>query len=466
MQIQKRDDRLLEFDTERIINAIEKSMRETIDGVDRKLSKRIADTVKKEIGQSQRVVGVEEIQDLIEERLMASNRKDVAKKYILYRELRNQTRGNRPKYTLLDDDFISKYKHIEPPMTPLGQLVYYRTYSRYLPEENRREYWWETCRRAVEFNCRLVPNTTKQEAENLFDNMFNLRQFLSGRTLWSGYTETAEKNKSSQFNCAFVAIDSFDVYKEICYLLMLGVGVGFSVENKYISELPRVRGDIKVMHKPYTPVLKNMRKEITDYTISGHVLNINVGDSKLGWSSAIEHFLRAFYDNEFATIKTIIMNYDSVRPFGEKLKTFGGTASGHDALLIIIDKMTKVLKKDNSSTKYLKSIDAMDMANIIAEGIVVGGTRRSAQMCLYDSDDTEVMNAKSNLYVMDGKGVWTANQDILHRMMSNNSVAYYEKPSMEELKERFETIKKSAEGNFFNMEAALKRNVNASGTNP
>ena len=115
--------------------------------------------------------------------------------------------------------------------------------------------------------------------------------------------------------------------------------------------------------------------------------------------------------------------------------------------------------------KKLKPIDAMDIAGVLAEGIVVGGTRRSALMCLFDADDKEVMESKSRLYIQEN-GEWKANSEILHRMMSNNSVAYYKKPSFEELQKRFETIKLSAEGNFYNLEAARKRKPNAKGSNP
>jgi len=776
--VHKRDGRIVDFDFSRIVNVINKAMSETIDGVDEKLSKRIAESIKKEIVENDEIKTVEQIQDMIEEKLMGSNRKDVAKKYILFREFRNQNReenkDTESQYKLLDDEFISQYKHKPSPMTPLGEFVYYRTYSRWLPEQKRREYWWETCRRAVEFNCGLVDGVTKEEAQELFDNMFNLKQFLSGRSLWSGFTKASYANPASQFNCftgdteflskggirqfkdckdgelvsildgncgwseakvkhfdedeiveiklrrkgtkttkiikttknhiwfvrkfpkdthyieiktedlkigsilkmrtaycktkidmcpigiqhgivygdgnlekerdyclvklighkqellkyfyskdtwydktvdgtmvrqlpntwkklpdtsmnvqyikgflygllltdgrvgssiritqrteeevkyirglfemigmptsevtesvrtnsnygeyenpytfsifkeyiphdwndllketipekrdwiveeinyngdfektyciiesktnsftltsgihthncSFLVIDEFEAYKDICYLLMLGCGVGFSVEDKFVSQLPKVRGNVQLIHQPYRGLPKHKRKEVTDYTVISNVIEINVGDSKNAWSLAIDIFLKVFYDNDFQTIDNIIMNYDSVRPFGERLKTFGGQSSGHDALLKIIDKIHKVLTKNNKSYKKLKPIDAMDIANSIAEGIVVGGTRRSAQMCLFDSTDKEVMNAKSNLYTMDENGIWSANPDIVHRMMSNNSVTYYEKPNLDELRKRFETIRHSAEGNFFNMEAALKRNPNAKGTNP
>lgn len=92
--------------------------------------------------------------------------------------------------------------------------------------------------------------------------------------------------------------------------------------------------------------------------------------------------------------------------------------------------------------------------------------RRSAEMAFIDVDDDEMMNAKRDLYVQDSTGKWVANQDILHRMMSNNSVAYYKRPTLEELKKRFEIIRHSAEGNFYNMEAAAKRKSNIKVSNP
>lgn len=104
------------------------------------------------------------------------------------------------KNRLLSEKFLSKYPDFPEHMTEIGKFVYLRTYSRWLPEEQRRETWKETCTRAVEYNCSLA-KTSRQEAEELFDAMFNLKQALSGRTLWVGGTEVAEKYPLSNFNC-------------------------------------------------------------------------------------------------------------------------------------------------------------------------------------------------------------------------------------------------------------------------
>ena len=466
MQVQKRDGRVVDFDQKRIYNAIVKAMVETVGGADYMLASIISQAIEKKFSNKINVT-TDEIHDAVENALMDSPRKDAAKSYILYRDARKRQQDDEPKYKLLSKEFLSKYKHLENPMSELGSFVYYRTYSRYLPDKKRREYWWETVARAVDYNCSLQVSTTREEAEELFDNMFNLRQFLAGRTLWSGGTKTAYSNPISQYNCSGIALDNFDAYKDICYLLMLGVGVGFSAERKHVEKLPKVRSNVQIIHQSYEPFQdKKMRKESTEFNITGNVIEIIVGDSKLGWANVIDILIKVFYSIDFDYINFIVINYNSVRPHGEKLKTFGGTASGHEALKTILEKIVKVLLKENKSYKKLRPIEAMDIANIIAEGIVVGGVRRSAEMCFMDSDDDEIMNAKRDLYTQDSTGNWIVNSDILHRMMSNNSVAYYKRPTLDDLKRRFEIIRHSAEGNFYNMEAAAKRKSNIKISNP
>ena len=116
---------------------------------------------------------IETIQDAVEESLFEQDHFPTAKAYILYRVDKEKTRGRVEwKEGLLTREFLSPYKHAPNPMGELGSFVYSRTYSRYIPALNRREFWWETVRRAVEYNCSLAP-TTREEAEKA------LRQRLS-----------------------------------------------------------------------------------------------------------------------------------------------------------------------------------------------------------------------------------------------------------------------------------------------
>ncbi|MCD6435092.1 MAG: ribonucleoside-triphosphate reductase, adenosylcobalamin-dependent [Clostridiales bacterium] len=469
-KILKRDGNIVEFEKAKIVIAIENAMLETEAGVDTKVSNEIADKVKQILVQRNKEVQVDEIQDLVENELMSSTRKDAAKKYIIYRNEKDRTRNLRKKENrLLTDEFISKYKHISAPMNQLGNFVYYRTYSRWLKDEKRREHWWETVRRSVEYNASLVP-TTKDEAERLFDNIFNLRQFLSGRTLWVGNTSVAKYYPMANYNCSFQIIESFESFKEVFYLLMIGSGVGLRILTSDIEKLPKVRTDYELVHKDYTPVFKSEREDSTslDFYFNSTV-KITVGDSKEGWVQSLDFFFKLIYSNEYRDIKTIIVNYDNVRPKGEKLKSFGGTASGHESLKNMFEKINRVIKKagliSQKKKVKLKAIDCMDIANIIGENVVVGGVRRTAEIVLLDADDKESIEAKSNLYKqIDGQ--WIVDKELLHRQMSNNSIYYTKKPSREMFHWQLEQMRYSGEPGWVNAEAGAKRRPNFQGVNP
>ncbi len=473
VQVIKRDGRLTDFNKEKIQRAIEMAMRETETGIDPELSLLISDEIHKMVDEKD-TVEVEELQDMVEFSLMASPRKDVAKRYIIYRNEQDKTRTKRKdKDRILTDDFISKYKHADSPMTQLGSFVYYRTYSRYLPEEKRREFWWETVRRAVEYNCSLAP-TSRQEAEELYDNIFNLRQFLSGRTFWVGQTPVSGHYPMSNYNCSFQIIDSFDSFRDIFYLLMVGSGVGVRILNDDVEQMPKVRVDYELIHKDYTAIPRSEREDSTSLEFFyNNTVKITVGDSKEGWVQSLDYFFKLLYSNEYRNIKTVIVDYDHVRPKGEKLKTFGGTASGHASLKNMFEKISRVVKKagmrdgaqDEKKRIKLKPIDALDVANIIGENVVVGGVRRTAEIVLVDQDDNEAIDAKTHLYKqVDGK--WEVNRELLHRQMSNNSIYYKRKPTRERLHWQLERMRYSGEPGWVNAEAGEKRRPNFNGVNP
>ncbi len=467
----KRNGSITEFNVKKISTAIQLSMAETKENVDEQLADEISEKIQVELGHYPSPVSVEDVQDLVEAFLMESTRKDAAKRYILYRYARDKPRDTRTKRTdgrLLTDEFISKYKHKPNPMKQLGNFVYYRTYSRWLPIEKRREYWWETVRRAVEYNCSLVP-TTKDEAEKLYDN-FNLRQFLSGRTFWVGGTDVTTHYPMANFNCAFTVINDFGVFKDLFYLLMVGSGVGIRILKDDTNRLPKLRSNFEIVHEDYTPIAKHLREDSTSLEfMHNNTVKIHIGDSKEGWVQSLDFYLKVLYSNEYRNINTIIISYNHVRPKGEPLKTFGGTASGHASLKNMFIKMTKVIKRrgilDGEDYVKLKPIDCLDMANIIGENVVVGGVRRTAEIVLVDADDRECIEAKSNLYKqIDGQ--WIVDHDIIHRQMSNNSIYYREKPTREQLHWQIEQMRYSGEPGWVNEVAGAKRRPNMNGVNP
>ncbi len=199
---------------------------------------------------------------------------------------------------LLTDEFIAKYPDFPEHMNQLGKFVYYRTYSRYITELKRRETWKETCRRAVEYNVGLAVrhlnkigykvdyDAMRKEAEDLFDSMFNLRQFLSGRTLWVGGADNgvADKYPLANFNCSFINIKSYDDLGDLFYLLLVGTGVGFKATKEFARNLPLIRNNVTLINAPYEPVPKSgERLERTKLVDLGNgYVKIYVGDSKEG----------------------------------------------------------------------------------------------------------------------------------------------------------------------------------------
>jgi len=472
IKVKKRNDDKVKYDSGKISTAIKLSMMETKIGIDSILVDKIIEKITEKLKKCLQPVSVDEIQDLVEEYLMNSPRKDAAKRYILYRYERDKFRDSRSERTdgrLLSDSFISQYKHRKNPMKQLGSFVYYRTYSRWLPKEKRREYWWETVRRAVEYNCSLIP-TTKDEAEKLYDNIYNLKQFVSGRTFWMGGTEVSKYYPMANFNCAFEIIDSFDNFKDLFYLLMVGAGVGIRILKEDVNKLPRIRTDCNLVHEDYSPRRPENREVNSGLEFyNKNSAKIIVGDSKEGWIESLDYFLKFLYSNEYRNIKTIIINYDNVRKRGEKLRTFGGTASGHLSLKNMFIKIFDIIKKrgivnGEISTK-LAPIDCLDIANIIGENVVVGGMRRTAEMALIDPEDKETIEAKNNLY-RQINGQWIVSKEIVHRQMSNNSIYYRKKPTREQLHWQLNQMKLSGEPGWINEKAGSGRRPNMNGVNP
>ena len=469
MQVRKRNGNIVDYDREFIARAITLAAAAAGEHDDEATQRVVGRVEGMLLARGEKTVDIETIQDAVEEALFEEGRFKTAKAYIVYRMDKEKTRGREDwKEGLLSREFLSKYKHSATPMAQLGSFVYSRTYSRFMPQLNRREFWWETVRRAVEYNCSLAP-TTREEAERLYDNIFNLRQFLSGRTLWVGATPVSSAYPMANYNCAFEVIDDYHAYHDLFYLLMVGSGVGVRVLKSDAAKLPQVRTNLEIIHKAYSARPVKERNEYTNLSFSGDTAMLSIGDSKEGWAQAIEHYFDVLTNLEYTKIRKIMVEYDSIRPRGERLKVFGGTASGYESMLTMLDKIHRVIAtaglREGSVRIQLRPIDLLDIANIIGENVVSGGVRRTSEIGLIDQDDTECIQAKSKLYrQIDGR--WEIDRNIAHRQMSNNSIFYRRKPTREQLHWHLQQMRYSGEPGWINEEAGLKRRPNFCGCNP
>jgi intein/homing endonuclease len=301
-------------------------------------------------------------------------------------------------------------------LTDYQQYIAKSRYARYIPELKRRETWDETVTRYVEFISSSFPETFNKD--EIKEYILNLKVMPSMRALMTA-GKALERDNAAGYNCSYLAIDDQRAFDEAMYLLMNGVGVGYSVERQFISKLPFVSEDFFE----------------SDSTIV-------VRDSKIGWSSALKELVSLLYQG-------LIPKWDmsNLRPAGAPLKTFGGRSSGPAPLNDLFNFFVFTFK--NASGRKLNSIECNDLMCKIGETIVVGGVRRSACICLSNLSDVRMRTAKSGQWWLDNA----------QRALANISVAYTEKPDIGQFMEEWLSLynSKSGERGIFNRVAAVKK---------
>lgn len=280
-------------------------------------------------------------------------------------------------------------------------------YSRWIPEESRRETWVETVDRYVSFmrNTAAGKKVTKAEWEEIRTAILNHDVMPSMRGLMTA-GPALERENLAIYNCSFMAVNNVRVFDEALYVLMNGVGLGFSVEAEHISKLPIV----------------NEHFESTQTTIV-------VEDSKAGWARAYRELIAMLYAGQVPVI-----DVHKVRPAGARLKTFGGRASGPQPLVDLFGFTTRIFK--NAAGRKLTSVECHDIMCKIGAVVVVGGVRRSALISQSDLHDYDMSMAKS--------GSWWVNDQ--QRALANNSAVYYKKPSPGEFMGEWKNLIESQSG--------------------
>ena len=305
--------------------------------------------------------------------------------------------------------------------TTYQEFIHLSRYSRWLPEEERRETWDETVARYFDFFTEHLKETvnytlSKELRTELEQAVLGLRVMPSMRCIMTA-GEALKRENIAGYNCSYVAVDRPQAFDEILYILMNGTGVGFSVERQYVSQLPTIADEF---HE-------------TDTTIT-------VADSKLGWAKALKELIGMLYIGQIPR-----WDLSKVRPAGAPLQTFGGRASGPEPLESLLNFTVNVFK--NAAGRKLSSIEAHDVVCKIAEVVVVGGVRRSALISLSNLSDDRMRHAKAGQW-------WNENPQ---RALANNSACYSEKPDigifMDEWKALYDS--KSGERGIFNRESAV-----------
>jgi adenosylcobalamin-dependent ribonucleoside-triphosphate reductase len=305
----------------------------------------------------------------------------------------NKTRNGGTGMSLfsfeLANEFVESYRGKKAPFgysdaagNSVGEITFLRTYSRF-KADGSKETWVDVCQRVINGMYSLQKDHAKinrlpwsdakaaASAKEAFDRLFNLKWTPPGRGLWVMGTPLVneQRNSAALQNCAFVSTGSMtknDPAKPFAFLMeasMLGVGVGF---------------DDKGADKDFTIYEP---KESYDYLIP---------DTREGWVESTASLINAYLKPD---TKAPLFNYEAIRPAGAPIKTFGGTAAGHEGLKKLHTDIVAMFT--GRAGKKLTRRDLADIGNMIGICVVSGNVRRSAELLMGRIDDEDFLNLKN-----------------------------------------------------------------------
>lgn len=244
----------------------------------------------------------------------------------------------------------------------LSDITVYMKYAKYLPLKNRRETWYEIVTRNKNMHIEKYPHLAS-EIEAAYGYVYERRVLPSMRSLqFSG--KPIDINNTRLYNCSFLPIDHIDAFSEVMFLLLSGVGVGYSVQTNHINKLPEIT--LPTKHRRYL-----------------------IGDSIEGWADAVKVLMSAYMKGKALPV----FDFSDIRPKGAALITSGGKAPGPEPLKDCLHNIQKVLDRKKNGEK-LTSLEVHDILCYIAESVRSGGIRRSAMISLFDIDDDDMLTCK------------------------------------------------------------------------
>lgn len=267
----------------------------------------------------------------------------------------------------------------------LSDLTYYMKYSKYMPDQKRRETWEETVARNKKMHMDKYPQVA-DKIERAYELVLDKKILPSMRSMQFG-GDGILRNNARMYNCSAIGIDTLDAFSDLFYLLLCGTGVGFSVRRNFVEKLPKIaaRSGNKTVFKPE--------------------------DSIEGWADCA----RALFNAYFVTGDDIDFDLSAIRPKGALITSSMCAAPGPEPLQQTLNNLKKLLdRKIENGEDKLTSLDCYDICCFISEAVLAGGVRRSAMICLFDKDDELMLHAKEGKW-------WEQNPQ---RGLSNNSVQF------------------------------------------
>ncbi len=274
----------------------------------------------------------------------------------------------------------------------LSKFTITQKYAKFIPELNRRETWDEIVNRSLNMHLRRFDTLEEQDKETIKE-VFSLvkeKKILPSMRGMQFAGQGVESKNERQFNCCFLHIHNTRCIEKAFYLLLCGVGCGFGLRNKWVSQFPKLVID-KTSVQPYT-----------------------IPDSIEGWATSTKALIDSYLEGNAYTGKQIKFDYSQIRPKGSPI-SHGGTAPGPEGLRHAHKQIEKLLRSLSNGSK-LRTIDVYDILMHTADAVLSGGIRRAASIALFEFTDELMMSAKTgNWFVENPQRARSNNTVILKR---------------------------------------------------
>ena len=289
----------------------------------------------------------------------------------------------------------------------LSDITVYMKYARYLPEKKRRETWKELVERNKKMHIKKYPEL-KSQIDKAYKLVLDKKVLPSMRSMqFAG--KPIEISPNRVYNCAYLPIDNWQSFSEVMFLLLGGTGVGYSVQQHHVEQLPEI----------HLPNFKRRRR----YLIS---------DSIEGWADSVKVLIKSYFYGG----SHIHFDFSDIRAKGSELVTSGGKAPGPQPLRECLVKINGILETKDNGDK-LTTLEVHDIVCHIADAVLAGGIRRAALIALFSADDDRMISSKYGNW-------WETNPQ---RGRANNSAALVRSKITEEFFfELWEKIKASGSG--------------------
>ena len=139
----------------------------------------------------------------------------------------------------------------------LSDITVHMKYAKYDPALKRRETWRELVTRNMNMHIKKYPEL-KDEIKEAYCYVFLKKVLPSMRSLqFAG--KPIELSPNRLYNCSYLPVEDVEAFNEIMFLLLSGCGVGYSVQQHHMKDLP-------VITKPY---LKSSKRFVRGDSMDG-----------------------------------------------------------------------------------------------------------------------------------------------------------------------------------------------------